>query len=108
MTKASLKRRRPLFLIAWLWVTQTCLWSCGSGDAGMDVHGARVVPAEQMALGMSKVAGARPRCASMFLSCRGSSPGAAAAVHLAHPAKERSSIVWDTLVGLRIPSSWPE
>ena len=38
MTKASLKRRRSLFLVARPWVTRTRSWSRGSGDGGTGAH----------------------------------------------------------------------
>ena len=54
---------------------------------------------------MRKAAAAGPGGAGVSPSHGGSLPGAAAAVHLAHPAEGRRSRAWDPLVGLRtVPS----
>ena len=54
---------------------------------------------------MRKAAAAGSSGAGASPSHGGSLPGAAAAVHLAHPAEGRRSLAWDTLVGLRtVPS----
>lgn len=45
------------------------------------------LPAEQTVASMRNTADAGPNCASVSLSDRGSPSGAAAAVHLAHPAE---------------------
>ena len=82
------------------------LGRCRDGRALL--HGVRVVPAEQMVSGVRKAAAAGPDCAGVSRSCGGSLPGATAAVQLAHPARARRSLAWDTPVGLGTAPSRPE